>query len=326
MLKYLTVVAVAATTAAYAIWFVSYPAQAEQKLISVGTGGVTGVYYPTGGAICRQVNERRKNHGFRCWVEETDGSVSNVKAVRSGELHFGIVQSDSQYRAYHGLSQFEDVGAFDGLRAVFSIYPEPVTILARADAKIENLSELRGRRVNIGNVGSGARATWEALERALSWKRTDLASASEFKAEDTGEALCTNQIDAYFWVVGHPSALTEETLSSCASNLVHATGPAVDKLIADHPFYSRVSIPAGTYTNKRAIQTFGVRATLVTSSSIPVEEVYAMAMAVLGDIEAFKMLHPAFANLTAAQMISENLTAPLHEGALMAYRELGLMK
>jgi len=301
-------------------------AQAQQKLVGIGTGGVTGVYYPTGGAICRQVNEHRKSHGFRCWVEATTGSISNVKAVRSGDVHFGIVQSDWQFHAHHGSSLFEADGAFGKLRAVFSIYPEPVTILARADAAIEQLSDLRGRRVNIGSLGSGARATWEVLETALSWKREDLATAAEFLPEDSGEALCNNRIDAYFWVVGHPSALTEETLSSCASNLVHAVGPAVDKLVADHPFYSRVNIPAGLYSNEKAIQTFGVRATLVTSSDVPDEEVYAVAMAVLGDIEAFKVLHPAFANLDAKRMIMENLTAPLHQGALMAYRKLGLMK
>lgn len=313
------------TVGVLALWLFMQRAGAEQKFVSIGTGGVTGVYYPAGGAICRRVNEHRKRHGFRCWVEPTNGSIDNVKAVRSGELHFGIVQSDWQFHAYNGSSMFADDGAFTELRSVFSIHPEPVTILARADAAIEDLADLRGRRVNIGHLGSGARATWEVLEAVLPWGRADFASISELQAVDTGEALCNNRIDAYFQVLGHPSAMTEETLSSCASNLVHVTGPAVDNLMSLHPFYSRTTIPAGLYDNQQAIRTFGVRATLVTTSAVSVEEVYAVAKAVLGDIEAFKMLHPAFANLDGAQMIKQNLTAPLHPGAVMAYRELNLM-
>ena len=302
------------------------PAHAEQKFISIGTGGVNGVYYPTGGAICRRVNEARKEHGFRCWVEATNGSIDNVEAVRSGDLHFGVVQSDLQFHAYRGSAGFAEKGAFGDMRSVFSIYPEPVTIVARRDAAVETIGDLKGKRLSIGNPGSGARSTWEVLERALGWKRSDLKKALELPATDTGDALCDNKIDAYFWLVGHPSALTEETLTSCDANLVQVTGSKIDALIAENPFYRKSSIIAGMYTNMEAVATFGVSATIVTSSAVPEDAVYTLVKAVAGDIKAFRLLHPAFTGLDLAQMIKEGLTAPLHDGALKAYRELGLLE
>jgi TRAP transporter TAXI family solute receptor len=202
---------------------------AEQQFVSIGTGGVTGVYYPTGGAICRLVNKDRREHGIRCSVESTGGSIYNINTIRAGELEFGVAQSDWQYHAFHGTSKFEEAGPFEGLRAVFSVHAEPVTILARDDSEVQNITDLKGKRLNIGNPGSGTRGTWDVIEEALGWTRDDLRLAAELKSSETGQALCDDKIDAYFWLVGHPSALTEETLSSCDAHLVNATGEAIER-------------------------------------------------------------------------------------------------
>ena len=300
-------------------------ASAEQKFISIGTGGITGVYYPTGGAICRLVNKERKTTGIRCSVESTGGSVYNVNTIQSGDLEFGVAQSDVQYNAYNGKAQWEGK-PFTKLRAVFSVHPEPVTIIARADANIHNITDLKGKRLNIGNPGSGTYATWEIIEAALGWQRTDLKLAAELKSAETGQALCDNKIDAYYWLVGHPSALTEETLNTCDSNLVNATGPEVDKLVAANPYYRKAVIPAGMYNNKEDIHTFGVGATFVTSADVPDDVVYIVAKAVMSNLDDFRKLHPAFANLKAEEMIKDGLSAPLHPGAIKAYKELGLMQ
>ena len=299
---------------------------AEQRFISIGTGGVTGVYYPTGGAICRLVNKNRKEHGIRCSVESTGGSIYNINTIRGGELEFGVAQSDWQYHAYNGTSKFADQGKFEKLRAVFSVHPEPVTVLARPDAGIKNIDDVKGKRLNIGNPGSGTRGTWEVMEAALGWGSGDLKLASELKSAETGQALCDNKIDAYFWLVGHPSALTQETVSSCNAVLVNVTGPAIDRLIEDNSYYRKAVIPGGMYSgNPDDVVTFGVGATFVTSTDVPEEVVYILAKAVLGNLEDFKKLHPAFANLKAEEMISDSLSAPLHPGAVKAYKELGLM-
>jgi len=314
-----------AAAAALAVAFGAAEASAQQKFISIGTGGVTGVYYPTGGAICRMVNKNRKEHGIRCSAESTGGSIYNINTIRAGELEFGVAQSDWQYHAYNGTSKFEEAGAFEKLRAVFSVHPEPVTILARADAGVENITDLKGKRVNIGNPGSGTRGTWEVIEEAMGWARSDLALAAEMKSAETGQALCDNKIDAYFWLVGHPSALTQETLASCDAVLINATGEAIDKLVADRPYYRQAVIPAGMYGDNPDVTTFGVGATFVTSADVPEDVVYVVVKAVFENFEQFKGLHPAFGNLTEEQMIKDSLSAPLHPGAVKYYKERGWM-
>ncbi len=300
-------------------------ALAAQQFISIGTGGVTGVYYPTGGAICRLVNKDRKQHGIRCSAESTGGSIYNINTIRTGELEFGVAQSDWQYHAYHGTSKFEDQGAFKKLRAVFSVHPEPVTVIASEGSGIKELTDTKGKRLNIGNPGSGTRGTWEVIEEALGWSRGDLRLAAEMKSAETGQAVCDGKIDAYFWLVGHPSALTQESLATCPSRLVHVRGPAIDKLVADNPFYRKATIPAGMYNNKEDIDTFGVGATFVSSADVSDEVVYTVVKAVFDNFDDFKKLHPAFANLTEKEMITESISAPLHPGAVKYYKERGWM-
>lgn len=297
----------------------------DQQFVSIGTGGVTGVYYPTGGAICRLVNKDRKEHGIRCSVESTGGSIYNINTIRAGELEFGVAQSDWQYHAYNGTSKFADKGKFEKLRAVFSVHPEPVTIVARVDSGISNITDLKGKRLNIGNAGSGTRGTWDVIEAALGWKRDDLRLAAELKSAETGQALCDDKIDSYFWLVGHPSALTQETLSTCDAVLVNATGPEIEKLVADNSYYRKATIPAGMYNNKDDVVTFGVGATFVTSADVSDDVVYVIAKAVMSNLDDFRKLHPAFGNLKAEEMVKDSLSAPLHPGAIKAYKELGLM-
>ena len=309
---------------ALAVALGSAPVAADQ-FISIGTGGVTGVYYPTGGAICRLVNKMRKETGIRCSAESTGGSVYNINTLRAGELEFGVAQSDWQYHAFRGTSKFEEQGAFEGLRAVFSVHPEPITILARDDSGIDNITDLKGKRVNIGNVGSGTRGTWDVIEETMGWERSDLKLASELKSAETGQALCDNKIDAYFWAVGHPSALTQETLATCDSHLVNAVAPEIDKLVAERPYYRAATIPAGLYNNQADIKTFGVGATFVTSAEVSDEVVYTVVKAVFDNFDQFRKLHPAFANLNETEMITDSLSAPLHPGALKYYQERGWM-
>ena len=313
------------TAAALAAALGAGGAQAADQFISIGTGGVTGVYYPTGGAICRLVNKMRKETGIRCSAESTGGSIYNINTIRAGELEFGVAQSDWQYHAYHGTSKFEDKGKFGDLRAVFSVHPEPVTIIARDDSGVMNITDLKGKRVNIGNVGSGTRGTWEVIEEAMGWQRSDLKLASELKSAETGQAVCDNKIDAYFWLVGHPSALTQESLATCPTHLVNATGSVIDKLVADHSYYRTATIPAGMYNNAEDVTTFGVGATFVTSAKVPEKVVYTVVKAVFDNFDQFRKLHPAFANLNEQEMISDSLSAPLHAGAEKYYKERGWM-
>jgi len=295
--------------------------------VTIGTGGVTGVYYPTGGSICRLVNKYKKETGVRCSVESTGGSVYNINAIRAGELEMGVAQSDWQYHAYKGDSKFEKAGPFKDLRAVFSVHPEPFTVVARADAGIKNFDDLKGKRVNIGNPGSGQRGTMEVVMKAKGWTKDDFKLASELKASEQSKALCDNKIDAMVYTVGHPSGSIKEATTTCDSVLVNVTGPAIDKLVAENDYYREAVIPGGMYKgNPDDVKTFGVGATLVTSAKVPDNVVYAVVKAVFENFDTFKKLHPAFANLKKEQMIKDGLSAPLHPGAVKYYKEVGLLK
>ena len=303
------------------------PALAQQKFITIGTGGVTGVYYAAGGAICRLVNKDRAKHGIRCSVESTGGSVFNVNTIKAGELDLGFSQSDVQYNAVKGLGNFKDAGAYGDLRAVFSVHPEPFTVLARKEANIKTFADFKGKRFNVGNPGSGTRASLEELLVATGGKLTDFSLASELKADEHGPALCDGKIDGFFYGVGHPSANIQDPTTSCGARLVSLTGPAVDKLVAEKPYYAKAVIPGGLYPNNpEATTTYGVLATVVSSAKVPAETVYQVVKAVFDNFEEFKKLHPALANLKPENMITDGNSAPLHEGAARYYREKGWIK
>ncbi|HIP52855.1 MAG TPA: TAXI family TRAP transporter solute-binding subunit [Chromatiales bacterium] len=310
-----------------ALWLTAVTGQAaETRFISIGTGGLTGVYYPTGVAICRLINKGRKEHGIKCSVESTGGSIFNLNAIRNGELDFGIAQSDWQYHAYHGTSKFEARGPDKALRAVFSIHSEPFTMVARSDSGIRTFTDLKGKRVNIGNPGSGQRGTMEVLMERLGWDRDDFKLVSELKAAEQSRALCDNKIDAMIYTVGHPNAAIKEATTSCDAVLVPVEGAFVDTLIEENPYYAPAVIPGGMYRGTATdTPTFGVKATLVSAAHVEDEAVYQLVKAVFDHFDVFIKLHPAFAHLTRGDMLPGN-SAPFHAGALRYYREAGLLK
>src|SRR5689334_18002801 len=301
------------------------PAPAQQKFVTVGTGGVTGVYYAVGGAVCRLMNKNRAQTGIRCSVESTGGSVFNVNAIRSGELDFGLTQSDIQFNAAKGEAQFKGNGDPD-LRAVFSVHPEPFTVLARRDAGVTKFADFKGKRFNIGNPGSGTLASMEELLKQMGWTRADFSLAAELKADEQGTALCDNKIDGFFYGVGHPSAAIQDPTTACGAKLIALTGPAVDALVSRHPYYAKATIPGGMYANNPGpTETYGVLATFVTSAKASDDTVYALVKAVFDNLDEFKKLHPAFANLDPKAMTTNGLSAPLHPGAVKFYKEKGWM-
>jgi TRAP transporter TAXI family solute receptor len=293
---------------------------AKEVFVSVGTGEMNGVYYPVGKAICKIVDSDLRAQGIWCSPETTPGSVYNIGGVQSGELEFGIVQSDVQFAAYNG------IGAWNGrqvpdLRSVVSLYPELVTVIARAGANIHVLADLAGKRVNVGSQGTGTRATWDAMAPELGHSQDMQARAGE-----TTSALCSGEIDANLLIVGHPSPLVSSQLATCPSNFVAITGPIVDKLLSANPSYVRASIPTELYGVSANVSTFGIRATLVTSASADARVVAAIGKAILTHVAELRTLHPALAKLRAEEMITQSLTAPLHPAAATVYKELGVLK
>lgn len=296
------------------------------KYVTIGTGGVTGVYYPTGGAIGKIVNKKRKEYGIRVTVESTGGSVFNVNAVMSGDLEFGIVQSDRQYQAINGLAEWEAKGKQEKLRSVCSFHPESITLVAAVDAGIEKFADLKGKTVNIGNPGSGQRQnSIDALSAAGIDYESDIR-AEGLKAAEAPKMLQDGRIDAFFYTVGHPSGAIKEATSGRRKVRFIEVSDGLEQLLADNPFYANAYVPISQYPqaeNTEDVPTFGVKATFVTSSDVPEEIVYAVTKEVFDNLEEFKKLHPAYAVLTKETML-QGLSALVHPGAMKYYKETGL--
>lgn len=299
---------------------------AADKFVTIGTGGVTGVYYPTGGAICRLVNRGRREHGIRCSVESTGGSVYNLNSLRDGGLDMAVTQSDWQYAAYNGVSYFKDQGPFKDLRSLFSLHTEAFTVVVRADSGIKKFTDIVGKRVNIGNPGSGNRATMDVVMDAMGWTNNSFKLASELKGSEQPQALCDNKIDVMIYNAGHPNGAVQEAATSCDVTIIPVDGPVIDKLVKNNPYYAYTNIPGGMYAgNPNNIKTFGVKATFVTTSRMDDDVAYQIVKAVFDNFDNFKTLHPVFANLDPRKMIKEGNSAPLHRGAERYYRERGWM-
>lgn len=301
------------------------PSASADTFVTVGTGGVTGVYYPAGGAVCRLVNARRDEHGLRCSVESTGGSVYNANALKRGELELAIIQSDFQAYAYKGENGFDQ--PFPEMRALFSLHGEPIQLMVRADAGISSFAGLKGKRVNIGNPGSGHRVMMELIMAHLGIESADFSLTSELQSSEQAAALCDDRIDAAFWAAGVPNGSTQEAAATCDIDILPLNGKWVDTFLTNFTAYAPDKVTGGIYPGNDAdIPTFGARATLVTRADIDEESVYQIVKSVFGSLDEFKQLHPALATLDPKTMATGALTAPLHPGAERYYREKGLIE
>jgi len=299
----------------------------QKRFATIGTGGVTGVYYPAGGAISKMVNKKNDQYGVKVTVESTGGSVFNVNAILAGDLEFGMVQSDRQFQALNGIAEWEAAGKQEKLRAVFALHAEPVNCIGADDKDIDTIADLKGKKVNVGQPGSGNRGN--ALDTiaafGMDWK-TDLI-AEGLKPAESAKMLQDNRIDAYFYTVGHPNgSFMEASAGTRKVHFVAIEGPGIDKMITEHPYYAKAYIPIKQYpnvTNTADVPTYGVKATLCSSADVPDDIVYAVTKEVFENLDEFKALHPAFSTLSRENML-EGLSAPIHPGALKYYKEVGL--
>lgn len=303
------------------------PAYSQPQPLHIGTGSVTGVYYPAGGAICRLLNKYQAPRLVQCTVDATGGSLDNLEGLKQGKYQVGIVQSDIQQAARSGTGGFAEAGPDTHLRSLFSLYVEPLTLVTRADTGIQSLEDLPGKRIDMGNPGSGDRNTMHVLMDAMQWNEDQFADIGALNGAERAAALCNKRYDAFAYVVGHPSGTVNEASSSCNIRLLPVTGDAIDRLLKTHPEYTAVNIPAKLYRGiDNETPTFGVVATVVATDQLPDEVAYALVQAIFTNLEQFRRLHPAFTTLTPEMMLSRGLTAPLHPGAQHYYQASGLLK
>jgi len=298
----------------------------RRQLVSLGTGGITGVYYPTGGAICRLVNQSRKQHGIRCAVQSTPGSVANINRVRAGEMELGLAESGWLYQAWTGRGHFSDRGPATGLRTLFKLFPEYLTVLARPGAGIQTFDDIRNKRISIGKPGTSQRSTINALMQSNDWGLQDFSVALSLGAAEQAGALCEGRIDVMIYTVGLPSGATKEAARECGGQLVSVAQRNAHSLTIDNPHYMPMVIRAGVYPhNQQDVTTVGVNATFFANEALSEEVAYAVVKALFEQFEQFRAMHPAFAALDPAQMVKGPYPAPLHPGAERYFREAGLL-
>lgn len=294
------------------------------QYITIGTGGVTGVYYPTGGAICRMMNKVKRDTGIKCSVESTGGSVYNINNIKNGELDFGIAQSDVVYQAYNGTGKFKNK-AYKDLRVVMSIHPELLTFVVRKDSGIKKLTDIVGKRINIGNPGSGNEATVNLLFSKSPLNKIHF-NKEGLKSAECPNALKDKKIDGYFYMVGHPTANIKDAANSTAIDLINIDGVAAQKLVKEKPYYAWGVIPAGMYKGvNHDTKTYGVKAVLVTNNKMSNKAVYSMVKAILDNFAKFKRLHPAYKHLTKKDLLKGFDHKIMHPGAVKAFKEAGLL-
>jgi len=290
-------------------------------LITIGSGGVNGVYYPAAGALCRLLNRKTNEHKIRCLAETSGGSIQNIQDIQSGAVDLGLVQTDIQADAIRGQGRFKKAGPAPTLRSLFTVHAEPFTIVARLDSDIEHFDDLKGKRVNFGMVGSGSRATMEMVMQAFEMPESDLGMVLSLPVSSAQAALCDNKIDAFVFVVGHPNRAVREVSETCAVRLVQVAGKPIDALLEKHPHFLPMTIQGGMYSGIQAsVQTFGVRAAVMALDTLPTNIAYQLTRAALDNLEDLRRLHPAFAHLVAKEM-GEGSTAPIHDGAKRFFDE-----
>ncbi len=316
---------IALLAVAVAAWHWPIAGHAAES-VTIGTGSTAGVYYQVGRAICYMLGKYAPNADVECEAPPTAGSIFNLRNVRADNLQLGVAQSDWQFHAVNGTGPFKDAGPDTNLRALFSVHGEPFTLVARRDAGIDSLDDLVGKRVNLGNPGSGQRATMEVVMAAKNWTDDTFSMADALGAFQMSMALCHDRIQAMVYTVGHPNPAVEKAVYLCDAVIVTVEDPTIDKLVADNPYYAYTTVPGGMYPgNPDAVTTFGVKATVVTEADLPDDVAYAIVKAVFENLDTFKGLHPAFGALEARAMTTDGLTAPLHDGAARYFREAGLM-
>lgn len=296
------------------------PAYAENQVITLGTGGVTGLYYPTGGALCRLINQTRQTHGIRCAVRSTLGSVTNLVQVANHELDMGIAEAGQLYNAYKSSSAQSKIP----LRLLTSLYPEYISILVRSDAGIQRFEDLKNKRINIGKLGTSQRYTIELLMKAHGLQLSDFKEVTELAPAEQATALCDNRIDATLYVVGHPSGTIKEALRDCQSQLIGLSKQDRNTLIRQNPHYREMSVSGNIYSeNVPDVLTVGVNATLFARADLPDDVAYAVVKSLFEQFDNFKKLHPAFRLLNPEQMMAPSaMPLPLHPGAAKYFREV----
>jgi len=298
------------------------PAAAEPRPLHIVTASAGGLYHPVGGAICRLINQGRPENGLRCVTETSRGSVANAATLHEGRAELAIMQSDIAADALTGSGAFAQE-AVPELRLLFVAHAEPFVLVARPESGIRSLADLPGKRIGIGDRGSGQRVAMDRILAELGGRST----GRDLDPQAQNAALCAGTLDAIVMMSGHPNGLIQEAVGACGGRMVPVAGPAIETLIARQSAYAATAVPAGIYPGQdAAIPTFGSHAVVMATAEVPDEVVRATVAAVFANLADFTRLHPVLAGLEAGPMARPIAGLPHHPAALAYFEAQGLAR
>lgn len=306
------------------------------RFFRIGTASTAGTYFPVGGLIASAISSppgsRDCERGGSCGVpglvavaQSTSGSVDNVRQIESGAIESGFSQSDVAYWAYYGEELFSEGGPLTSLRAIANLYPETLHLVVRRDAGIESLADIEGKKISLDKQGSGTRVDALLVLRAFGIQPADLEVFS-LASGAAADALREGEIDGFFFVAGTPATAVLELTEAALVRLVPITGPEVDKLLGDRPFFARQTVPVGVYPGVPETETLSVGAQWVVSDKVPEEEVYQITRS-LWHPSTRQLLdkgHPKGSQIQLEKAL-DGIGIPLHSGAARYYREVGVL-
>jgi TRAP transporter TAXI family solute receptor len=305
-------------------------ASAQSTYVNIGTAGIGGGYYPTGGYICNLVNKTRESYGhnIRCTVESTAGSVANLRSIAAGETEVAIVQADWQKHAYDGTSVFKEIGPQKELRYVMGLHSDVIHIVASKKSGIKGWDDLKGKTVNTGNVGSGTEATIYTAMDAYGLKPAEFfGQETKLTSREQASALCDGKIDAFIYPTGVTAASITEATNTCDVTIANWWDSTIEGLLEKYSYYVPITIPAGVYRGVDSeAKSWGMPATLVSTTRMSEDAIYNMVKAVLENFEDFKKQSTLYLALQREDLATGGRSVPMHPGAEKAYKEAGLLK
>ncbi|MEM1288212.1 MAG: TAXI family TRAP transporter solute-binding subunit [Pseudomonadota bacterium] len=302
----------------------------DRQFVNIGTAGIGGGYYPTGGFICNVLNRSREaqGHNIRCTVESTGGSVANLRSIAAGEMDVAIAQADWLFHAYNGSSRFEEDGANEDLRFVFSLHLDTAHLVAQPGFSAESFADLEGRVVNVGNAGSGTEATMNfVLDRYGTDAESFFGQATRLTSREQAQALCDGNIEAFFYTTGVGASSITEATNTCDATVLAWNDDIIGAMIEEFPYYGQSVIPAETYRGQtQEVVTWGLPATLVASADADEEIIYNLVRSVFDNFEDFRAQSTLYVAVTREGAVVNGQTVPFHPGAERYFREVGLIE
>jgi hypothetical protein len=306
------------------------------RFFRIGTASTGGTYFPIGGIIANAISyppgSRPCEEGGSCGVpgliavaQSTRGSVDNVRRLAAGSLDSGLVQADVAYWAYNGQRMFADPGPMSNLRVIANLYPEAVHLVVATDTGIFWMSQLVGKRLSLDTPGSGTRVDAKVIMNAYGVSLHAIEDLA-VPAAEAADLLRAGELDGFFFVGGAPATAIADLAEDVSIRLVPMDDSEAEVLTTTYPFFTRHSVPAGTYRNVPQTNTLAVGAQWLVRADVPDEVVYGVTRALWHE-RTKKLLrqgHPKGAEIDLDKAL-KGVGIPVHAGAWQFYREAGLV-